>query len=197
MCASDAQRQRHGVPTPAYLTIATIVSENPCLTLREIGEKVGVTREYVRQVVAREALERVKYARVRGKPVRVARLCEVCGKLMDRDIKGNRHRACFRWVPFICKCGKSFQLRESGVLATIRAGQQVGIYCSNRCKWDSLKKQPDLEVSCLVCGITFTADVHQRHAYLKGRRRFLCKNPACLYSFRHVVGPATARLAKV
>jgi len=156
--------------------VGRIVGNNPCLTLSEVGKLAGVTRERVRQIVEKDGLARIKNARVRGKPVRPHRPCGVCGEPMGTAVKGPKHARCARWVPFVCRqCGKDFQLRESQVLGVINNGKEAGIFCSNRCKWDSFRKHPDLTLNCHICGVEFTADACQRSQfYNNGQRRFGC-----------------------
>ena len=61
-CHSCAFYSSNGI-SPKRLRIRSIIAENPCLTLEEVGQLVGVSREYVRQVVVVDGLERVKQVR--------------------------------------------------------------------------------------------------------------------------------------
>src|SRR3990167_4349568 len=151
---------------PIRLVVATIISENPCLTLQEVGDLVGVSRERVRQLVVKDGLTRVKGARLRGKPVKPIRYCEGCGKELTRDSVRDRHMRCRLKVPCICRgCGKGFEMWQAHILSQAALGKEAGIYCSNRCKWDSLRKHPDLTLNCHICGIEFTADTFQWHKF--------------------------------
>jgi len=70
LCHACGWYRSRGV-SPKRLSIRSIITENPRLTLEEVGQAVGTSREYVRQVVVMDRLQRIKHARHNGKPVKV------------------------------------------------------------------------------------------------------------------------------
>src|SRR3990172_6668027 len=52
--------------SPKRLNIRALIGGNPCLTLQQVGDMVGVSQEYVRQIVVMDDLEREKQVRRSG-----------------------------------------------------------------------------------------------------------------------------------
>jgi len=129
--------------TDARIAIRRIVEKNPCLTLREVGDAVGVTGEYVRQVVSSEGLERYRYARLRGKPTMSGipnPPCLACGKLMSvRNPKIQLHRGCRKIEVSCATCGHLFRKSASLLILQRNAGRESthyarAFYCSVPCR---------------------------------------------------------------
>ncbi|KKN71438.1 hypothetical protein LCGC14_0420170 [marine sediment metagenome] len=120
--------------------ILQLRANNPCMFLREIGDRVGVTRERVRQVLKKERL-----------PTRALwgldRICPNCRKefhaTSQRIIFCSRECSSeYTWIPLICDmCGRLFHRRKSVVMANIlnpKRGAGKGYtgdhyFCSRRC----------------------------------------------------------------
>src|SRR3989304_3538994 len=69
-CHSCAIYSSNGISRKRVF-IRSIIGESPWLTLQEGGDKVGVSREYVRQVVVMDGLERVNQVRRRDERLRL------------------------------------------------------------------------------------------------------------------------------
>ena len=70
LCHACGLYRSRGI-SPKRLSIRSIIAENPRLTLQEVGWAVGTSREYVRQVVVMDRLQRIKQVRRSGKLVKV------------------------------------------------------------------------------------------------------------------------------
>ena len=141
-CHTCAWYSSNGI-SPKRLSIRSIITENPCLTLREVGDAVGVTGEYVRQVVSSEGLERYRYARLRGKPTMSGipnPPCLACGKLMSvRNPKIQLHRGCRKIEVSCATCGHLFRKSASLLILQRNAGRESthyarAFYCSVPCR---------------------------------------------------------------
>lgn len=122
---------------------------NPCSSLREIGDYYGITRERVRQIIARCGEHKVSASMSAVVPVS----CSVCGA--ETRCRGARKRvagghdyrcqSCFRkqrWTDIACRsCGKLFPV------LTVRLIRQVRWYK------DPLRHCPAcMHPPCFVCG---------------------------------------------
>ncbi len=110
--------------------------KNSCATLREIGDKFGISRERVRQILAEENLPTVS--------LRKRFLCNYCGKVIRKQNKLFCNTKCFHeytQVTLTCDyCGESFNrgmARVRGILRptfTRQKGHSVMFFCNNICK---------------------------------------------------------------
>jgi len=118
--------------------IAQLRQDNPCLTLEQIGYKVGVSRERVRQLLNKEGLPTKHHIR--------QRYCVVCGETIPHyNTKGNTcSMKCFKKlhsVTLICTaCGKEFARKVSDILdynARLKHRgtnkSRVGFFCNKKC----------------------------------------------------------------
>jgi len=120
---------------PTVEDIITLRQNNPCMTLREIGSSVGVSREWARQVLAEK-----------GMPTKALRVytmyrCLNCGqefrKIDDRRTNKFCTKKCWQEylrVPASCsECGKIFYVLQSDLLNRLQKRKDERLYCSKRC----------------------------------------------------------------
>ena len=123
---------------------------NPCMTLQDIGDKCGVTKERVRQILQSEGME-TKHIDNRTKYY-----CSRCGKrifgpyIRNDGIKMPRKlcNTCYdEWhhVKVTCSvCGKEFEIKTGVLMARLRRSKSKEIICSiacrnkAKCKYDHL-----------------------------------------------------------
>ncbi len=121
-------------------SVIEIRKVNPCALLKDIGDKVGVTRERVRQILKRANLPTRHYI--------IKRHCAKCGVPVAGGVKycAKCHHE-LHHVKLICDtCGIMFERKLSHILAypsrmnkrnsTLNM-KQVGIFCTKKCfgKW--------------------------------------------------------------
>ena len=109
---------------------------NPCLTLQGIGNDVSVSRERVRQILAREGLPTAAY-----KP-KQRYYCMYCGKIIENKNKCFCNMEChkaYSLIPLTCgSCGEVFyrtisQLWSSMYRHNTNGTSQVAYFCSKKC----------------------------------------------------------------
>jgi len=108
-------------------------TENPCSSLEQIGRYYGISRERVRQVIAKAGKHKI--AAQTARPPR--RICEICGDGLTGDAR-HYHQQCKQaraWVTVICDgCGISFQKRANHVIRAQHDSRYTGrIFCSVPC----------------------------------------------------------------
>ena len=113
-----------------YPLVLEIRSENPTASNSEIGRRLGLTRERVRQILGKEG---IKTAR---KP-RAGIFCKSCGKsLHDARAKGPLCLSCIvrsSIVTLTCAyCSKAFPRTRRSIKPGKKRGQ-INFYCSRRC----------------------------------------------------------------
>jgi hypothetical protein len=113
--------------------IAAFKEANPCITLAEIGQHYGISRERVRQIIKKETGK--GYRRItKPRP-----LCLNCGqpcndlgyKYCSKECARETHR-----VTLECyTCGKLFTRRQSHVMRTATSPAYINkrFYCSKKC----------------------------------------------------------------
>jgi hypothetical protein len=100
----------------------------PCLTLQQIGDKLGVTRERVRQLLNKGEMP-TKHYHYNSKLH-----CAKCGKKLFAPSKSGLCQGCWAspLVPLICdQCGKLFYRRQLRILNPRQP--HTGFYCSKQC----------------------------------------------------------------
>ena len=109
-------------------------ARNPCATLQQIGDKYGVTRERVRQILE-------PYNMPTGLSIRVAfkRKCPECGgiKLAESRVCPKCHEH-IHYIPLVCDyCGGLFYRQRGKVLARLGKRQYNHVFCGRPCqgKW--------------------------------------------------------------
>jgi len=115
--------------------IATLKSTNPCLTLQQIGNKFGITRERVRQILVKErtSTRRPNYGQY-------SKICPMCKKSQIRG-KTILCRSCYHHmhtVPLSCElCGTIVYRKQSEVIRDFAKANYQHIWCSKQCqgKW--------------------------------------------------------------
>ena len=108
---------------------------NPCATLQQIGDKYGVTREWVRQILSQEGLptaaiieKHLIYCLNCGKETSTPKFCNL-------DCFSAYHH-----IEVVCsQCDKLFPLRRSTLIAHVKRNTSGLLFCSMRCqgKWAS------------------------------------------------------------
>lgn len=110
--------------------VVALRQKNPCLTLQEVGDTVGVSRERVRQILAAE-----------GRPTRrsYAHTCQSCGKRTEQENKLGLCQACktllwtFADIPCFCGCGKIVRKRVAVIANNARHGGQGRVFYNRTC----------------------------------------------------------------
>ena len=113
-----------------YYEAVKLRNDTPCLTLQQIGDKLGITRERVRQILLNQGKDTKHYIH------KNIYECLECGT----TIMGNSHYFCsntcrnkYKNIPLICEqCGILFYRTEAQLLHSIKRGQKH-IYCSRKC----------------------------------------------------------------
>jgi hypothetical protein len=113
---------------------------NPCATLEEIGSKVGVSKERVRQILNSENLPTKHW-------IQRYYICNRCGLIFfaghgqSRLFCTPRCRILYYQAILSCdECGKLFTLRYSQVRERVMRGCQH-FYCSRSCKGRAIGKK--------------------------------------------------------
>lgn len=99
----------------------------PCLTLQEVGDKLGVSRERVRQLLNRAELPTMHY--------KVTNRCSKCGVEVPKSNRSGLCKECkeeSHRVPLICdQCGELFYRGQHQVIS--QSQPHTGYYCSRQC----------------------------------------------------------------
>ena len=128
--------------------VVNLRRKNPCLTLQEIGEKCGITRERVRQHLKEAELPTVglgkKYCHYCGKHLNVG---EKYKSLAPNKTVSFHHYCCFscwdiirpgKTIMLECEvCGILFPRKESLVIIRLGRREYQHVFCSKKCqgKW--------------------------------------------------------------
>jgi predicted transcriptional regulator len=106
---------------------------SPCATLQQIADKLGVTKERVRQILVSESLPTTHW-KLRNY------LCNNCGRNFPAIYGGRRifcspecQKAYYEATLQCDECGKLFKLRYSELRKAVKRGYQH-FYCSRRCR---------------------------------------------------------------
>ena len=110
-----------------------LVEKHPCMPMAEMGRRLGVSRERIRQKVRQSALNIPKGQRVKW------RVCTHCGSIFHAhyrkifcsdDCQYLEHR-----IPVACEvCGKIVHRLKSQVLYQHGKRNYNHAFCSNKCK---------------------------------------------------------------
>ena len=124
--------------------------KSPCMTLQAIGDKCGVSKERVRQILQSEGME-TKHVDTRTKYY-----CSRCGKRIlepynrtngTKTLKKLCNTCYHEWhhVKVICSvCGKEFEIKTGALMDRLRSSKSKEIICSiacrnkAKCKYDHL-----------------------------------------------------------
>lgn len=123
--------------------IIELRKQSPCATLQTMGDKIGISKERVRQILKEAGLPTQRF--------RQQYLCCVCGgAILDRNRRTNHSPFCshkcfheYHNVVMVCDyCDKTFERRLSSVLAyPCRLNKRnpklnskgAGTFCSKKC----------------------------------------------------------------
>lgn len=128
---------------------------SPCLTAKEIGDKLGVSRERIRQILKRDSLPTLRY---------VSKVyCANCGK---RLLHGNKTGYCKKClpiihsVPLVCdNCGKLFIRSQTEVIRDAKDSRYTGrVFCSKQCQGSYAGKRYGFAVHPENAGISKQRD---------------------------------------
>jgi DNA-directed RNA polymerase subunit RPC12/RpoP len=120
------------------------------MTLQAIGDRCGVSREWVRQILKAEGME-TKHFDTRAKYY-----CSRCGKqILDPYTRNHGTKtprmlcvSCsheVHHVKVICSiCGKEFEIKTSALLARTYRAKGEGLYCSVACSGKAKTKYDHL-----------------------------------------------------
>ena len=124
--------------------------KSPCMTLQAIGEKCGVTKERVRQILQSEEME-TKHIDTKTKYY-----CSRCGKrIVDTSTRKDGTKLprklcknCYdEWhhVKVTCSvCGKEFEIKTGVLMARLRRSKSKKIICSAVCRGKAISKYDHL-----------------------------------------------------
>ena len=104
--------------------------ENPFATLQEIGEKFGVSRQYVYKVLTNAGVPTLRAKRLRYT------VCKVCDQKVEESLskvhKGKCHGE-YYFISVHCQnCIKSWSMKRGVFMQKLRRGDRH-IYCSRPC----------------------------------------------------------------
>ena len=120
--------------------VKSLRQSNPGMTLIEIGEEVGVTRERVRQILASENLETRSTARI---PIPMPP-CRRCGNFVPYRKRIFCSSICQhptgRTIVMCHSCGKEISLMTS--IYKTRQARAAHIHCSRTCRDNSRRGHP-------------------------------------------------------
>ncbi len=117
--------QKHGITQAKVIRFR---KDNPCMSCASIARKVGVSRERVRQLLARSHL------RTR---VKVSKTCSGCGKRLSYNTITGLCRQCLSaqaHITLVCDyCGKEFT--RLACMLTYQIGKRgyQHVYCNRKC----------------------------------------------------------------
>lgn len=118
-------------------SVKTLRIKNPCLTLQQIADKVGLTsRERVRQILSEAGLQTIHYHN--KKEVH----CLKCGKITTHKYFCSlKCRGEYNHIQLECaECGKIIKRYPSQLLDRDNYHHNNGYFCSNVCKGKSFNK---------------------------------------------------------
>jgi len=121
--------------TPNRTLVAQLRKDNPDMTLKTIGEKVGLSRERIRQILASENLSTRSVTEVQRRAFKPFPRCETCNlptKAHNRKYCSNACRFPSAWTTFACyRCGKENTIETSQYKK--RAKYYNHMHCSKSC----------------------------------------------------------------
>jgi len=131
--AEYCQQCRYQKRSPLWASVKKTREANRCATLQQIGDKYGVTKERVRQILSREQLP------TRAIIERKIVYCLHCGKETP-NLKFCSHECqqAYHSVEAVCsQCGRMFSLRQSELIARTKHNTTGLLFCSKQCygKW--------------------------------------------------------------
>jgi hypothetical protein len=114
------------------IDIIKIRDNNPCATLQNIGDKVGCSREYVRQVLSKNEKPTKHWVKTYQ--------CNQCGKVTrykkfcSRECQAEYTKA-HRMVECVCdQCGKPFQQTIYQLKHKVVVHNQDKFFCNRHCR---------------------------------------------------------------
>lgn len=124
----NRERKPRGLGSVAQQAIR-LRKDNPCLTSSDIGRELGVTRERIRQILARDALP--------TRRLHQEYVCQQCGTTIQQPRRFCSLKCRFEYNhPVIeCdQCGKLFRRDTSKILASARNPLSFGrFFCNRHC----------------------------------------------------------------
>ena len=121
------------------IRVVELRTHHPHMTLREIGEELGITRERVRQILTSEKLETRSTARI---PIPMPS-CKRCGNPVPYRKRLFCSRICQRptgrTIVMCHSCGKEISLMTS--IYKTRHARAAHIHCSRTCRDNSRRGQ--------------------------------------------------------
>jgi len=124
--------------------------KSPCMTLQAIGDKCGVSKERVRQILQSERME-TKHLDTKTKYY-----CSRCGKrIVDTSTRKDGTKLprklcknCYdEWhhVKVTCSvCGKEFEIKTGVLMARLKRSKSKKIICSAGCRGKAISKYDHL-----------------------------------------------------
>ena len=114
--------------TPNRTLVAQLRKDNPDMTLKTIGEKVGLSRERIRQILASENLSTRSVTEVQRRAFKPFPRCETC----NLPTKAHNRKYCSNECRFACyRCGKENTIETSQYKK--RAKYYNHMHCSKSC----------------------------------------------------------------
>lgn len=128
-----SQRQKG----PNFEKVLAMRKVTPCISMQEIGEKLGITRERVRQIL-----------KSAGQPTKhyVARhMCAGCGRKLQSNNKSGYCQKCSKErnrIPLVCdECSTLFYRTKAEVLNRAKQnGYEGKVFCSKHCQGVNLAR---------------------------------------------------------
>jgi hypothetical protein len=121
------------------IEIAKMRHDNPCLTLQQIGNKYGISRERVRQVLAKQGTTTKHYIK------RQYSECLNCGKQTTNKLYCTKKcRTDYNQITLVCdNCGKSFNRKKSDIIRTSNNENYKGHqFCNSTCTGEYKRTHP-------------------------------------------------------
>ncbi len=127
------------------IEIAKMRHDNPCLTLQQIGNKYGISRERVRQVLAKQGAITKHYHE------KILYTCLNCGKVTPNKsgICSKKCKTDYNQITLICdNCGKLFNRVKNDIIRASNNENYKGHqFCNNTCFGEYKRTYPFFYIS--------------------------------------------------
>jgi aldehyde:ferredoxin oxidoreductase len=121
---------KNSPPTLVRQQIINLRKASPCINCRQIGDKVGVSRERVRQILSQNNLQTKRF-----KPPKPKVQCLNCGKpTTHKQFCSIQCGKDYKQISVECsECGRIFQISKNELIHRIKRHKIDEIFCNKQC----------------------------------------------------------------